>query len=387
MKAISPRVSVVLLFALFLAGCGSSSTPPCTGANCPCTGANCPPVSGSDFLFESNVNGITAAQVDAVAGTVLASLPGASGPASPAGIFLTSTNFLFVGDFVNNVVYAYGVNNTTGALTAVSGSPFSLPGLIQIQGLAGIAGDPAGKFLYVANANDNVVAAFTINSSGQLANITGSPFGTGSFPVQLAVDPSGKFLYVSNFEDATGSISAYTIDPSTGALTQVPGSPYATLVNGGPAGLAVAPNGKFLYIAMAGTTGTGNQIVAQNINSTTGALSPVIGSPFATGNNPQSVTIDPAGKFLFSTNANDNTVSVFTLDSNAGGLTAVGSPVSTGPFPFAAVVNSTTGLLFVDCGMSTSISAFTINTSGALTSIAPVNGGGTSGGLAIVAHP
>jgi 6-phosphogluconolactonase (cycloisomerase 2 family) len=301
---------------------------------------------------------------------------------------LTSTNFLFVGDFANNVVNAYSVNNTTGALTAVSGSPFALPALIQPQGLAGLATDPAGKFLYVANANNNVIAAFTINSSGQLANVTGSPFNTGSFPVQVAVDPSGRFLYVSDFEDATGSISAYTIDSSTGTLTQVPGSPFATLINGGPDGLAIDPNGKFLYIAMAGTNGTvGSQIVAENINTTTGALSPLVGSPFPTGHNPQSVTIDPSGKFLFSTNANDNTVSVFTVDSNAGGLTAVGSPVSTGPFPFAAVVNSTSALLFVDCGMSTSISAYTISSSGALTSVAPVNGGGTSSGLAMVAHP
>ena len=42
---------------------------------------------------------------------------------SAGGIVVTSTNFLYVSDFVNNTVYAFSVNNTSGVLTAVSGSP------------------------------------------------------------------------------------------------------------------------------------------------------------------------------------------------------------------------------------------------------------------------
>jgi 6-phosphogluconolactonase len=387
MKAPLLCAALILLFSLLLVGCGSSSsTPPCTGASCPCTGSNCPPATGSDFLFEANGSGISGFQVDAVAGTVSATLPSATGPALPSGVVLTSNNFLYVGDYTKNQVYAYSVNTSTGALTAVANSPFAITGLSAQQGTSGMSADPAGKFLYVTNQNSNAVTAFTINSSGQLATVTGSPFPTSTTPVAAVVDPSGKFLYVSNTQDA--SISAYTIDPSTGVLTTVPGSPFATVVNGGPVGLTVHPNGKFLYAALAGGNATsGNQIAAQNINASTGALSPVVGSPFPTGNIPQSVTIDPSGKYLFSTNSQDGTVSTFTVDSNAGGLTALGIPTATGPFPFNAVVNSTSGLLFVDCGMSTSISAFTISSSGALTSVAPLNGGGTSSGLAIVAHP
>jgi 6-phosphogluconolactonase (cycloisomerase 2 family) len=389
MKALSFYIPTILLFTIFLAGCsGGSSTPPCTGASCPCSGSNCPPVTGSDFLFEANGSGISGFQVDAVAGTVTATLPNATGPVLPSGVVLTSNNFLYVGDYTNNQVYAYSVNTTTGALTAVANSPFPITGLSALQGTSGMSADPAGKFLYVTNQNSNAVAAFTINSTGQLTTVANSPFATSTTPVAAVVDPSGKFLYVSNTQDATGGISAYTIDSTTGELTTVPGSPFATVVNGGPVGLAVHPNGKFLYAALAGGNATsGNQIAAQNINASTGGLSPVVGSPFPAGNIPQSVTIDPAGKYLFSTNSQDGTVSTFTIDSTAGGLTPLGTPTATGPFPFNAVVNSTSGLLFVDCGMSTSISAFTISSTGALTSVAPLNGGGTSSGLPIVAHP
>ena len=50
----------------------------------------------------------------------------------------------------------------------------------------------------------------------------------------LAVDPTGKFAYVANFGD--DNVSAYTIDASSGALTPVTGSPFAALVD--PFGIA-----------------------------------------------------------------------------------------------------------------------------------------------------
>jgi hypothetical protein len=54
--------------------------------------------------------------------------------------------------------------------------------------------------------------------------------------------PSGKYVYVCDSLDALGGISAYTI-ASTGALTPNTGSPFTTLVNGGPVDIAIHPNG------------------------------------------------------------------------------------------------------------------------------------------------
>jgi 6-phosphogluconolactonase len=55
-----------------------------------------------------------------------------------------------------------------------------------------------------------------------------SPFPAGSGPISVAVDPSGKFAYVAN---GGGGVSAYTIDSTTGALTQLSNSK----INGGRA--------------------------------------------------------------------------------------------------------------------------------------------------------
>lgn len=372
-----PLMCSLLAFLTF-SGCGGGGSNPMP-----------PPASSSDFVFESNNNQISIFQVDS-AGTVIGTPAPATGPASGGGLALTSTNFLYAADSVNNAVEGFSVNATTGALTTVAGSPFTV--LSGQQGAQGMSVDPSGKFLFVPQHNTDQVAAFTINSAGQLTAVPGSPFATitGGFPVQSIVDPSGKYLYVSNGLDPLGRISAYTIS-TNGMLAAIPGSPFTTLVNGGPNGLAIHPNGNFLYIAMTGSSTTaGTQVVGQVINPSSGALSPIPGSPFTAGNQPSGVAIDPAGKFLFVTNTMDNTVSAFTIDSSSGALTPVtGSPFMTGPMsnPFMMAINPAGTLLFVVNANSTSISAFGIGPTGALTTLAPLNGGAGASGIAIVHHP
>jgi len=84
---------------------------------------------------------------------------------------------------------------------------------------------PPSRFAYVANYNDNDVSAYTIDATtGALTQITGSPFTAGTGPTSVAVDPSGKFAYAANA--TSNNVSAYTINATTGALTQITGSPF-----------------------------------------------------------------------------------------------------------------------------------------------------------------
>src|ERR1019366_6027612 len=72
-----------------------------------------------------------------------------------------------------------------------------------------------------------------------------------------------------------GSISAFSIDPGTGALTPVGGSPFSAGIN--PASMVVDPTGHFAY-ASPTTYTTGYlgyaTILGFSINSSTGALTP-----------------------------------------------------------------------------------------------------------------
>ncbi|MHB8154030.1 MAG: beta-propeller fold lactonase family protein, partial [Bacillati bacterium] len=91
-------------------------------------------------------------------------------------------------------------------------------------------------FAYVTNLSDGTVSAYTINATtGALTAMAGSPFAAGADPDRVAVDPTGKFAYVTN--NHSGNVSAYTIDATTGALTAVTGSPFAA--GSSPWGVAV----------------------------------------------------------------------------------------------------------------------------------------------------
>jgi 6-phosphogluconolactonase len=91
-----------------------------------------------------------------------------------------------------------------------------------------VAVDPTGKFAYVANKGDNTISAYTINATtGALTPIPGSPFAAGDAPFSVAVDPTGKFAYVTNSYFLDNTVSGFTINAVSGALTPIPGSPFA----------------------------------------------------------------------------------------------------------------------------------------------------------------
>ena len=63
-------------------------------------------------------------------------------------------------------------------------------------------------------------------ATGALSPVSGSPFSTGSAPIAVVVDPSGKFAYVAN--NNSNSVSAYSINSATGALSPIGGSAFTT---------------------------------------------------------------------------------------------------------------------------------------------------------------
>ncbi|MGA9274829.1 MAG: beta-propeller fold lactonase family protein, partial [Candidatus Cybelea sp.] len=71
------------------------------------------------------------------------------------------------------------------------------------------------------------------------------------------------------------------VDATSGALTPVAGSPFGAGI--GPVGVATDPKGKFVYEANAQS----NTIYGYSIDARSGALTPLAGSPFAAGDNPE----------------------------------------------------------------------------------------------------
>jgi 6-phosphogluconolactonase len=303
------------------------------------------------FVYVSNgaSGSIWAYAINAGSGALTA-IPGSPFPvAAGVGVAVDPTGkFLYATDGRFNVA-ALTINTGSGVLTAVAGSPFFESGGFGVA----VAVSPMGKYVYVPNGipiglssffNDSSpgsVYAYTVNAgSGALTAVPGSPFTTGPQPVAVAVHPTGKFVYVPNSSQCPscppGSISAYSVDATSGPLTPIPGSPFPD-AGLGPSGAAVDPTGKFLYVSNV----SGGSVSAYTINAASGALTVVPGSPFAAGNQPQAVAVDPSGKFLYVANSFSNTISAYTINTNSGALAPVpGSPFPAGKGPVAIAIRS-----------------------------------------------
>ena len=341
------------------------------------------------YVANSNSNNVSAYIINRSTGA-LTEMSGSPFPtgAEPVSVAVhPSARFVYVAN--NGIadppsVSAYSIDRSTGALIEIVGSPFPNPGLSPAA--SSIAVDPSGKFLYVANASSENIAAYTINpSNGALTAVSGSPFPVPLYyACPLAIDPSGKFLYVTQCLSGNQQyvIAAYTIDSTTGALTAIRGSPFPEGSYTGPHAVAVDPSGKFVYVANAFGVGPNppSSISAYIIDSATGALSAVAGSPFLTRTFAGGLAVDPSGKFVYVGNAGSNqpnqpTVSAYSIDTSTGALT----PVSGSPFPntgapngFPAVAVDPFGkFVYVTGGFNPgNVSAYAIDSStGALTTV------------------
>ncbi len=113
-------------------------------------------------------------------------------------------------------IFAFRVDQATGVLSPVSGSPFTTPSTVNT-----IAVTPSGKFAYVSSLTANSIYAYSIDSlTGALAQLPGATQSVAN-PNALTVDPSGKYV----FSTSPHAINAFAIDDATGALTVVAGSP------------------------------------------------------------------------------------------------------------------------------------------------------------------
>ncbi|MGA7217479.1 MAG: beta-propeller fold lactonase family protein [Candidatus Sulfotelmatobacter sp.] len=241
----------------------------------------------------------------------------------------------------------------------------------------------------------NTVSAFKVSADGSLSLLANSPFKTGGNgggnnidPEEIAIanEQANAYLYAAN--DGSGNISAFRIAPNTGVLAHVTGSPF--LADGAPGGdysLATSPNGKFLFA----TADTTTVIHVYSIAST-GALTEVAGSPYETGANSQGLKVTPNGQYLVVGEASLTAVGVYSISTSGTLTAALGSPFAASASPFDVAVNCAGNLVYVIDngsfnGSYSAIDAYSISSSGTLTPVPgePFYNGtsSTSGGLVL----
>jgi 6-phosphogluconolactonase (cycloisomerase 2 family) len=277
------------------------------------------------FVYTANTSGSVSGYLLDQATGALTAVPGS--PASTSGTTPYSVTshpsgrYVYVGTY--NGITGFTSNATTGQLTSIAGSS-PVFGTYASPYMLGVAVTPTGRYVYTANANTASVSAYMVDGgNGALTLIATYP--TGQCPNGVTVEPAGKFVYVVTECGATQGVWGYAIDEATGALTAVSGSPFAS--GTATRAVAAAPNGQVLYV-----TDTNQQLRGYTINGTTGALTLISGFPVSTGvnTNYNGLTLDPTGRFLYA-GGTSGQVRGYNVDVLTGGVTAMaGSPFSIG---------------------------------------------------------
>ena len=310
-----------------------------------------------------------------------------------AGMVVAQKQFIYAALEVSGEIGGWSFNSSTGALTPLTGFPaalaLNLPNVTYNQYNVGV--NPNGTLLFIADTELSQIFVFQISSTGALTPAPGSPFPTPIQPGNLTTDGLGKYLYLCS--DASGHIGtdvlAYSI-ASNGALTALPGSPFSFPMWQ----LQGDASGQFLFgttgktLSLAGSDDYHLYVFSiQQTGANAGAITQVPGSPFTTTYSPFTIAAMPpatANEFVYSFSLNDqasayNPIEGYQLNTTTGALTAIsGSPFSNsgsgdwGQFDQLGSYLVVYGNVSTSSGTEPELNAFSVASTGALSqSISP----------------
>lgn len=256
-----------------------------------------------------------------------------------AATAFAQNNFVYTNDnFSPNTVSVLKVSPSNGALTLVPGSPFLTGGNgggrdVNAENIT-TATQGTASFLYAANNGSGTVSAFAINpKTGTLTPVPGSPFqvgpNTSGSTMSLTASPNGQFLF--QVDESSTLIRTFNIG-ANGAITEAAGSPFDTGAE--PEGLKVTANGNFLLVGLRSLDALGVYSIGGN-----GALSPVIGSPFLTNGPAVAMDSNCANNRVFVSSAGSDLIDAFDMAADGSLMPVAGSPFPSGG---ASTINALT---------------------------------------------
>jgi 6-phosphogluconolactonase (cycloisomerase 2 family) len=287
--------------------------------------------------------------------------PSSTSSTTPSGTTLSSGNFYILNAPTTGVNTVSGYYINAGTLTPLTGSPYAVNGLAYSMAVS-----PLGGFAYVASTNG--IYLYTIDSStGALTQ--GAVVSQDIEAKAIAMDPTGKWLLDASDQ---GTISAIPIT-SAGVINTAIAVQTISMAGASVQQMAISPSGALIAVAL-GSTGT--QVFSFNAGNA---------APLSAGSNPLgvvnssgaavAVAFDPQSRLLYT-----GETSVFPNSSSSpGGMRAFavssssltelsGSPyASGGTGPHALLAEATGNYVYVAnwAGTTTgSISGFSVAVSG-----------------------
>ena len=188
----------------------------------------------------------------------------------------------------------------------------------------GVFLDPSKKFLLTADLGSDRILV----EPGEPGGVALEP---GSGPRHLAWHPDGRTLYVVN--ELFSTVTALRWEAASGSLSsfqRISALPAGFSGENKAAEIAVAPDGRFLYVSNRGD----DALTVLSVDAS-GRLA-FAGRVPTGGRTPRHFAIDPSGRWLLAANQNSSSVVVFRLDPSTGLPARVGEPIGV-PEPVCVV--------------------------------------------------
>jgi 6-phosphogluconolactonase len=218
-------------------------------------------------------------------------------------------------------IYAYRFQS--GRLT-----PVGATGLVaETPNPSFLAVDPSHRYLYAVNESvpgekNGMVSAFSIDRKTGKLTLLNQVSSGGAGPCAISLDRTGKYVLIANYD--SGSVAAFPVLGGrlgeASAFVQHSGHSINPERQEGPHAhdILPSPDNRFVLAADLGL----DQLLVYRFNAAKGSLtanSPPAASVPA-GSGPRHFVFDPTGKFVYVVNEMHSTVTVFSYDAKQGNL-------------------------------------------------------------------
>jgi 6-phosphogluconolactonase len=268
----------------------------------------------------------------AVFGVFLLVLAAAALPTAPtfaqATVGSQADWIMYVGTYTkapSKGIYAYRFKESTGEVT-----PLGTAGLAaETENPSFLAVHPNQRFLYAVNEvsryegkDAGSVSAFSIDRATGALTLLNRVSSRGGSPCHLELDRSGKWLFVANY--GGGSIAAFPVQADgklgeASAFFQHTGASVNKARQSGPHAheTVVSPDNEFVLAADLGL----DKVFSYRLDPAKGGLAPEPqAATIAPGSGPRHVAFRPDGKFAYVLTEMRSTVVAFRYDAGRGTL-------------------------------------------------------------------
>jgi hypothetical protein len=229
-------------------------------------------------------------------------------------------------------ITVFAIDGSTGRLQLVPNQEQKIPGTLTDLNYFEVGKAPTmlrfgGSCLYTLDSGDQSIYPYGVGGSGQLTPEPNSKVLTGAVNL-TSINVNGNNVYLTDAGSPLstgGAVLPYSAGTSCSLSPQADGSVANLPTTFDPVWSMTDSKNKFLYVLNHGNPANpnnANSTISAYVIENTGALVPISDpeNPYPVGNGPVCMVEDPSNQYVFTSNANDGSVTGKYINQNTGQL-------------------------------------------------------------------